>query len=117
MVIVEDSRALISRSGGFVLRFGYCRPVILILTLIAALAFSGCTRDPNVRKQKYFQSGQNYFEKGQYREAAIEFTNAVKIDPSYADAHLRLAESYLQLQQGSRAYPEFVRTVELQPEN
>lgn len=98
------------------MRFSSSRHLILTLALIATL-LSACSRDPNVRKQKYFQSGQRYFEKGKYREAAIEFTNAVKIDPGYADAHLQLAESYLQLQQGGRAYQEFTRTVELQPEN
>jgi len=90
--------------------------LILALTLIAAL-FSACSRDPNVRKQKYFQSGQRYFEKGKYREAAIEFVNAVKIDPGFAEAHHQLAETYLKMQQGQGAYQELTRTVELQPEN
>lgn len=102
--------------GGLAVRFSSSRHLILTLTLIAAL-LSACSRDPNVRKQKYFQSGQRYFEKGKYREAAIEFSNAIKIDPRYADARFQLAESYLQLQQQNLAYPELVRTVELQPEN
>jgi tetratricopeptide (TPR) repeat protein len=100
----------------FSVRFSCSRHIILTLTLIATL-LSACSRDPDVRKQKYFQSGQRYFEEGKYREAMIEFVNALKIDPSYAEAHLQLAESYLHLQQGNRAYEEFVRTVELQPGN
>ena len=70
-----------------------------------------------MRKQKYFHSGQQYFEKGKYREAAIEFVNAIKIDPRYAEAHHQLAETYLKLQKGQAAYKELARTVELQPEN
>jgi len=89
---------------------------ILVLALIAAL-LSACSLDPNVRKQKYVGSGQTYFDKGQYQEAAIEFTNAVKIDPGYADAHLLLAECYLHLQQLDRAYQELTRTLELRPED
>ena len=89
--------------------------LILILTLIAAL--SSCSFDPNVRKQKYFQSGQRYFENGKYREAAIEYSNAVKIDPNYAEAHYQLAEAYLKLQKADIAYQELTRTIELQPEN
>src|ERR1017187_3036204 len=88
----------------------------LSLALIAVL-FAACSRDPNVRKQKYFQSGQRYFENGKYPEAAIEFVNAIKIDPNYADAHYRLAESYIKTQQWPRAYQELVRTVDLQPKN
>ncbi len=89
---------------------------ILILTLIAT-TFTGCSRDPNVRKQKYLHSGQRYFEKGKYREAAIEFTNAIKIDPGFAEAHYQLAQTYLKVQEQGRAYQELNRTLELQPEN
>jgi tetratricopeptide (TPR) repeat protein len=92
------------------------RKTVLALSLIALL-LSACSLDPNVRKQKYFESGQRYFEKGQYQEAAIEFTNAVKVDPGYIDAHFQLAESYLHLQQRDRAYQELTRTVELRPED
>ena len=90
--------------------------LVLLLMLIAAV-FTACSRDPEVRKQKYFRSGQHYFEQGKYREAAIEFVNALKIDQNYAEAHYQLAQCYLKNQQPSRAYQELVRTVELQPEN
>ena len=89
--------------------------LVVALTLIAT--FSACSGDPNVSKQKHFDSGQQYFEQGKYREAAIEFVNAIKIDPRYADAHHRLAETYLKLQQEQGAYQELSTTVELQPEN
>jgi tetratricopeptide (TPR) repeat protein len=88
----------------------------LALSLIACL-LSACSLDPKVRKQKYFESGQRYFEKGQYDKAAIEYTNAIKIDPGYADAHYQLAESYLHLQQRDHAYQQLARTVELRPED
>src|SRR5256712_84790 len=90
--------------------------LILALGLIASL-FAGCSRDPNGGKQKSFEGGQRYFEKGKYREAAIQFGNAVQVDPRYAEAHYQLAQTYLKLQQWSRAYQELGRTVELQPEN
>jgi tetratricopeptide (TPR) repeat protein len=90
----------------------------LIITLVAiAVVFVGCSRDPNVRKQKYFESGQRYFEKGKYREAAIQFSNAAQVDPRFAEAHYQLAQTYLKLQEWTRAYQELGRTLELQPEN
>ena len=98
------------------MRFSSRTHLILALTLIAAV-LSACSRDPNVRKRKYFQSGQRYFEKGKYQEAVVEFSNAVKVDLGYADAHFQLASSYLKLQEGSLAYRELAKTVELQPEN
>jgi tetratricopeptide (TPR) repeat protein len=89
---------------------------ILALGLVATI-FVGCSRDPNVRKQKYVASGQRYFENGQYREAAIQYKKAVEIDSSYADAHYRLAQTLLKLQQWNPAYQELSRTIQLQPEN
>ena len=84
---------------------------------LVVFALSSCSLDPNARKEKYFQSGQRYFEKHQYREAAVQFTNAVKIDSGYAEAHFQLAESYLNLQQMDRAYQELTRTLELRPDD
>ena len=91
--------------------------LIMFLLLVVSLIFSSCSRDPNVRKQKYFHAGQRYFENGKYREAEIEFVNAIKIDPGYAEAHYQLAETLLKLQKQQGASQELARTVELQPEN
>ena len=88
------------------------------LTLCILLIFSlACSRDPNVRKQKYFESGNRYFENGQYDEAAIQFLNAVKLDPTYAKAHYQLAQTYLRMQAWAGAYRELQRTIELDPSN
>ncbi|HXX02272.1 MAG TPA: tetratricopeptide repeat protein [Candidatus Acidoferrales bacterium] len=89
-----------------------------LLCLCCLLAvFAGCTRDPNVRKQKYFASGQRFFAQGRYREAVIQFSNAIQIDSRFADAHYQLAQTYLKLSDSNRAYPELARTVELAPDN
>ena len=86
------------------------------LILIFAL-LGGCSRDPNVRKQKYFASGTSYFKQEKYREAAIQYLNAIQVDPSYGDAHYQLAQCYLKLEVWSGAYQELLRTVDLQPDN
>ena len=82
-----------------------------------ALVLAACSRDPNVRKQKYVESGQKYFAKGKYREAALQFENAIQVDNSFAAAHYQLAQTYLQLRDGVHAYLETQRTLELQPDN
>ncbi|PYX86805.1 MAG: hypothetical protein DMG68_14120 [Acidobacteria bacterium] len=88
----------------------------LIILLITG-SFLACTRDPNVRKQKYFESGQRYYQKGKYKEAAIQFTNATQIDPNFAEAHYQLAQTALKTQNWNTAYQELDRTVQLQPDN
>jgi len=71
-------------------RSGFQYAVAAVCVLAALL--TGCSRDPNVRKQKYLESGQRYFDKGQYREAAIQFENAIQVDSRFADAHYKLAQ-------------------------
>src|ERR1700722_12060770 len=88
---------------------------LLVFTVLAAVV--GCSRDPNIRKQRYFESGQRYFNKGKYPEARIQFRNALQVDSDYADAHYQLARVYFKLQQWTPAYQELTRTVELQPQN
>src|SRR5712691_6702937 len=90
--------------------------LVLILGFTASVLIS-CSRDPNVRKQKYFESGQRYFEKAKYREAAIQFSNAIQVDPRFVQAHYQLAQSYLKLQEWTRAYQELSRAIEIDPEN
>jgi tetratricopeptide (TPR) repeat protein len=85
----------------------------LICLLTAALA--SCNRDPNLRKQKYFESGQKYYAQAKYNEARIQYSNAVQVDPRFADAHYELGRTFLRLGNGGRAYQEFTRTVEVNP--
>ncbi len=85
--------------------------------LLISLVLSSCSRDPNVRKQKYFQSGQEYFEKGKFAEATIQFANALRIDPKYAEAHYQLSQCYLKTQRFSRAFQELAITISLQPDH
>jgi tetratricopeptide (TPR) repeat protein len=90
--------------------------LLLICSLLAA-GVTGCSRDPNVRKQKFFESGEKYFAEGKYREAAIQYSNATQIDPRFAQAHYQLGQTYLKLSDLPRAYQELSLTVEYAPDN
>jgi tetratricopeptide (TPR) repeat protein len=89
----------------------------VVTLLVAAALLGGCHTDPNLRKQKYLESGKRYSTDGKYREAAIQFSNALKIDKNFADAHYQLAQTYVHLGQFAPAHSELMRTVELQPTN
>jgi Tfp pilus assembly protein PilF len=82
---------------------------LLLVLGLTSLFLAGCSRDPNIRKQKYYESGQRYFAKGKYREAVIQFSNAVQVDPRFGDAHYKLAQTYLKLQEWPRAWQELSR--------
>ncbi len=90
--------------------------LLLACSLLTAL-FTSCSRDPNVRKQKYLDSGEKYFAEGRYREASIQYLNAIKIDSRFAQAHYDLSQSLLKLGDRSNAYQELNRTLDLAPDN
>ena len=89
---------------------------VVVLFLSLAL-FNGCHRDPNVRKHKYLESGQRYSTQGKQREAAIQFSNAIKIDKNFAEAYYARSQAYLQMGALSAAYGDLQKTVELAPSN
>jgi Flp pilus assembly protein TadD len=84
---------------------------------VAVAFLSGCHTDPNVRKQKYLESGKRYAAAGKYNEAVIQFSNALKIDKSFPDGHYELAKTYMHMGQVRIAYSELMYTVTLQPTN
>jgi tetratricopeptide (TPR) repeat protein len=88
---------------------------IFALALVALLA--GCKRDPNIQKQKYLESGERYFKVAKYREAVIQFSNAVQVDPRFAEGHYQLAQAYIKLQDWNLAYEQLEKTVELRPDH
>ena len=87
----------------------------LISLLIAAFTLASCSLNPEAKKKKYLERGAAYFDKGQYREANMEFENAIQIDPKFADAHYRLAQSLMKQGDWSHAYQELTRAVEFDP--
>lgn len=92
------------------------------LFLMAAIGvplalLTGCSRNPEVRKQKYLESGKRYLDKGQYREAEIQFQNAIQNDARFAEAHYQLSQAATKLGDIQTAYQELKTTVEIQPEN
>jgi Tfp pilus assembly protein PilF len=94
------------------------RGFLAFTALFVALALlSGCHRDPDVAKKKYLESGQRYSAEGKWREATIQFSNALKIDRNFPEAHFGLAQVYMHMGQLKPAYAEFQHTVDLDPTN
>jgi tetratricopeptide (TPR) repeat protein len=90
---------------------------LLLACSLITITFTGCSRDPNVRKQKYLDSGERYAAEGKYREAVIQFRNAIQIDSRFAQAHYDLSQAYLKVGDSNDAFQELSRTVELAPDN
>ena len=65
------------------------------LTLVAAMALVSCKGNPEVAKKRYVESGDKYFNKGRFKEAAIQYRNAVQLDGKYGLAYYKLAVTAL----------------------
>src|SRR2546422_8977618 len=87
--------------------------ISVAITLLVVL--SACSTDPQKGKVKYLESGQRYRQKGKYQEAAIQFRNALKLDPRFAEAFYQLAQVDLDLHQWNEAYAALQQAVELEP--
>lgn len=87
------------------------RVLSVVLFLLAALV--SCSRDPNVAKKHYLDSGNKYFEKGKFKEAAIMYRSALQKDLRYGPAYYKLALAQLRLGQISPAVNALRRSIEL----
>src|SRR4051812_21302426 len=83
----------------------------LILALTAAL---GCGRRSI---DQYLASGDTFFKNRQFREASIEYRNALKKDAGRGDVHLRLADALIQIREVQTAAEEYVRAAQFLPED
>jgi putative PEP-CTERM system TPR-repeat lipoprotein len=90
------------------------RNCAVILALTVGLV--GCA-DPQKKKQAYLERGNAAFAKQQYAEAALDYRNAVKIDPLFGEARRRLAETYARSGDAQNAFREYVRAADLLPDN
>src|SRR5437667_11479460 len=93
---------------------------VIAVSLTLVLAFGGCSQSPEAKKAKHRERAITYFDKGQYQEAVIEFKNIVQIEPKDADAHYRLAQTYLKigdLPNLQAAFGELTKTVDLDASN
>ena len=89
---------------------------VIALSLTLGLTL-GCHRDPNKLKQRYLESGKRYAAEGKNKEAVIQFSNALKVDHNFADAHYQLSKVYLKEGAIAPGFQELRHTVDLQPGN
>ena len=94
------------------------RSIRLVAVMLAVLVgLASCSRDPNVVKKRYLESGNKYFDKGRYKEASIQYRNALKRDQKYGAAYYKLALVSLRVGDTGGAASALRRAVELIPKD
>src|SRR6186713_720360 len=86
------------------------------LALIIALLPIACT-SPEVQKRRHFERGNEYAAAKKDEFAVVEYANAVRLDPKFGEARLKLAETYERMNNLRAAWPEFVRAADALPDN
>jgi tetratricopeptide (TPR) repeat protein len=89
------------------------------LTVCAALlaATSACAKDPDATAAKYTASGDAYVARREYKEAIIEYRNALKATPNSAVIRHKLGRVFEDAGDPIKAYAEFSRAADLDPSN
>jgi tetratricopeptide (TPR) repeat protein len=86
-----------------------------LVAAIAALAMSGCHKDPEVAKRDYVRSGDAFIAQHKPKEAIVQYLNAERIDPRFVEARSKLAQAYFEVGDLPHAYNEIIRAADLQP--
>jgi tetratricopeptide (TPR) repeat protein len=86
---------------------------LISIVLTVLLTIAACSRDKNVVKKHYLDSGNKYYEKGRYKEASIQYRNALKRDQRYGPAHYKLGLTQLKVGDLSGAASELRKAIEL----
>jgi tetratricopeptide (TPR) repeat protein len=87
----------------------------LTIVVLTALTLVSCRRDPVTAKKHYVESGNSYYDHGQYKAALIQYQNAIKIDPKFGLARYKLGLVYIKLKPPlvAQAVQELQRAVTL----
>jgi tetratricopeptide (TPR) repeat protein len=93
------------------------RSHVFIAAAACLIAATGCSKDPEVAKREYLQSGNRYVSEKKFNEAVVEYRNAIQQDARFGEARFKLAETYVQLGDASNAYREYVRAADLLPDD
>src|SRR5688572_15777234 len=81
--------------------------------LVALLALVSCSRNPEVAKRRYLESGNKYFAAGKYKQARIMYKDAIQKDRLFGAAYYKLGLTALKLSSFNEAVGALRRAIEL----
>jgi tetratricopeptide (TPR) repeat protein len=85
--------------------------------IVVAVFFGSCDRSPEAKLAKHVKRGDAYAKEEKFKEAVIEYKNAVKAVPKDPAAHWKLAKASIEAKDIRTGFAEMQKTVELDPNN
>ena len=80
----------------------------IALTLATIVAGAACRRDAVALTKHFIEEGDRYSAQQRYREAVVEYRNALEHAPRQGDIRVKLAEAYLKVGDAPAALKEYV---------
>src|SRR5687767_105520 len=96
--------------------------IVLIVGLLAivlaggVMAYSKLGGSPEVKRDRALKKAKEYLAEAKVNEAVIEYKNALRADPSSAEAHYEFGMALLKQGDGRAGYRELVRAADLKPD-
>src|SRR5262245_2758324 len=97
-------------------KFSFAVALVSTVLLGAVLAYNLWKATPQTA-QAYFESGKRYYDQKKYKEATIEFLNAVQKDDRHRDARYYMALSFIGQQDLSQAVAQLRALLERYPDD
>jgi tetratricopeptide (TPR) repeat protein len=91
--------------------------IMMACWIVVAVFLGSCDRSPEAKLVKYLKRGDAYVKEEKFKEAVIEYKNAVKAVPEDPAAHLKLAKASIEAKDIRTGFAELQKTVELDPNN
>jgi tetratricopeptide (TPR) repeat protein len=86
-------------------------PIAVALAILCVLP--ACGRGNSGSKEHYLTRGNAYAAERKYREAIVEYLNAIRLDPKFGSAHARLADAYFRHDESRLALREYIIAADL----
>jgi tetratricopeptide (TPR) repeat protein len=87
------------------------------LLILGLLVVAGCSRSPEAQKVRHLERGDKYALQEKYREAVLEYRNALKFDPNNARAIKQLGLAHHHLGEMAQAFPYLLKAQGLTPDD
>jgi tetratricopeptide (TPR) repeat protein len=86
-----------------------------ITGLLLALVFAVTVNGQNAKK--FYKTGEDFFQAGNFQDAIAQFTNAIGLNPEYKDAYYMRGLAYEKTKEYQKATDDFNRTLIFDPKN
>src|SRR5262245_16601809 len=95
----------------------HTRAATRVLVVIGIGILPMACRSAEAQKQRHLERGNAYAAEKRDQFAVIEYASAVRLDPKFGEARLKLAETYERMNNFRAAFPEFVRAADALPDD